>query len=46
MAAGPYRYVRNPLYLGGWFMMAAISFLMTPSGALFVMVLLQFFNCA
>src|SRR3974390_2449988 len=21
MAAGPYRYMRNPLYLGGWFMM-------------------------
>ena len=43
MAAGPYRYVRNPLYLGGWFMMAAISFLATPSGALFMMVLLTIF---
>ena len=39
MAAGPYRYVRNPLYLGGWFMMAAISLLLTPSGALFLIVL-------
>ena len=39
MAAGPYRYVRNPLYLGGWFMMIAISLLMPPSGALFTMVL-------
>lgn len=39
MAAGPYRYVRNPLYLGGWFMMLAISLLMPPTGALFVMVL-------
>ena len=39
MAAGPFRYVRNPLYLGGWFMMLAICLLMTPSGALFVMVL-------
>ena len=25
MAVGPYRYVRNPLYLGGWFMVAAVS---------------------
>jgi protein-S-isoprenylcysteine O-methyltransferase Ste14 len=34
-ADGPYRYVRNPLYLGTWFMIAAIAFLMPPSGALF-----------
>ena len=31
MAAGPFRYLRNPLYLGGWFMMLAISLLMPPS---------------
>jgi protein-S-isoprenylcysteine O-methyltransferase Ste14 len=43
MAAGPYRYVRNPLYLGGWFMMAAMCLLMPPSGALFVMVLVSIF---
>jgi protein-S-isoprenylcysteine O-methyltransferase Ste14 len=43
MAAGPYRYVRNPLYLGGWCMMAAISLLLTPSGALFILVLIGFF---
>jgi protein-S-isoprenylcysteine O-methyltransferase Ste14 len=43
MAAGPYRYVRNPLYLGGWFMLAAISLLMPPSGALFTMVLVTVF---
>jgi len=43
MAAGPYRYVRNPLYIGGWFMMAAISLLMPPTGALFVMVLVTVF---
>jgi protein-S-isoprenylcysteine O-methyltransferase Ste14 len=43
MAAGPFRYVRNPLYLGGWFMMLAICLLMTPSGALFVMVLVTIF---
>jgi protein-S-isoprenylcysteine O-methyltransferase Ste14 len=43
MANGPYRYLRNPLYLGGWFMMAAISLLMAPSGALFTMVLVTVF---
>ena len=43
MAAGPYRYMRNPLYLGGWFMMAAISLLITPSGALFMVVLTALF---
>lgn len=41
--AGPYRYVRNPLYLGGWCMMAAMSFLMPPSGALFSMALMTVF---
>jgi protein-S-isoprenylcysteine O-methyltransferase Ste14 len=40
MAVGPYRYMRNPLYLGGWFIMAAISLLMPPSGALFAVVLM------
>jgi protein-S-isoprenylcysteine O-methyltransferase Ste14 len=39
MADGPYRYVRNPLYLGGWFMMLAVALLMPPSGALFTVVL-------
>ena len=43
MADGPYRSMRNPLYLGGWFMMLAISLLMPPSGALFSMVLLTIF---
>jgi len=43
MAAGPYRSMRNPLYLGGWFMMAAISLLLTPSGALFMVVLVGIF---
>jgi|GEM_PF-525467 len=43
MADGPYRYMRNPLYVGGWFMMLAISLLMPPSGALFSMVLLTIF---
>jgi protein-S-isoprenylcysteine O-methyltransferase Ste14 len=43
MADGPYRYMRNPLYLGGWFMMIAVSLLMSPSGALFTVVLLTVF---
>jgi protein-S-isoprenylcysteine O-methyltransferase Ste14 len=43
MAAGPYRYVRNPLYIGGWFMMAAISMLASPSGALFILVIVAVF---
>jgi protein-S-isoprenylcysteine O-methyltransferase Ste14 len=43
MADGPYRYVRNPLYLGGWCMMAAMSLIMPPTGALFSMTLLTVF---
>jgi protein-S-isoprenylcysteine O-methyltransferase Ste14 len=43
MADGPYRYVRNPLYLGGWCMMAAMSFLMPNTGALFTMTLITVF---
>jgi len=40
MADGPYRFVRNPLYLGTWGMIAAVCFAMPPSGALFTMVLI------
>jgi protein-S-isoprenylcysteine O-methyltransferase Ste14 len=40
MADGPYRHVRNPLYLGVWFMVAAMSFIMPLTGALFTMALL------
>lgn len=43
MADGPFRYLRNPLYLGGWFMMLAVCLLMTPSGALFTIVLMTIF---
>ena len=43
VADGPYRYVRNPLYLGLWFMVAALAFLMPPSGALFSVVLITIF---
>lgn len=43
VADGPYRYVRNPLYLGMWGMAAAMAFLMPPTGALFTMALLSVF---
>jgi protein-S-isoprenylcysteine O-methyltransferase Ste14 len=43
MTCGPYRYLRNPLYLGGWCVMAALSFLMPPTGALLAMTLLTVF---
>jgi protein-S-isoprenylcysteine O-methyltransferase Ste14 len=35
VATGPYRYVRNPLYLGSWLLGFATSLLMPPSGAAF-----------
>jgi protein-S-isoprenylcysteine O-methyltransferase Ste14 len=40
MAAGPYRYVRNPLYLGTFLHTLALVLLMQPSGAPFVVVLI------
>lgn len=43
MAGGPYRFVRNPLYLGGWCMMAATALMMPPSGALFTVVIVAVF---
>ena len=33
VASGPYRYVRNPLYLGAWLLALGVSILMPPSGA-------------
>lgn len=44
VANGPFRYVRNPLYLGLWFMVAALAFLMPPTGALVAMVFITVFQ--
>ena len=43
VADGPYRYVRNPLYLGLWCMVAALAFIMPATGALFAVVLITVF---
>ena len=43
MADGPYRYLRNPLYLGLWFMVAAMAFIMPVTGALLSLVLISVF---
>jgi protein-S-isoprenylcysteine O-methyltransferase Ste14 len=37
LADGPFRFVRNPLYIGLWFVFAALALLMPGSGALFAM---------
>ncbi len=43
VADGPFRYVRNPLYLGLWCMVAAMAFVMPVSGAVFALVLISVF---
>jgi protein-S-isoprenylcysteine O-methyltransferase Ste14 len=43
MADGPYRYVRNPLYLGIFCMIAALALLMPATGALFVLIAVPLF---
>ena len=43
VAAGPYRYVRNPLYLGSWLLALGVSVLMPPSGAAFFLVAFSIF---
>jgi protein-S-isoprenylcysteine O-methyltransferase Ste14 len=42
VAAGPYRYLRNPLYLGTFFHTFALALLMPPSGAIFSIVAIAF----
>ncbi|HEX4310254.1 MAG TPA: isoprenylcysteine carboxylmethyltransferase family protein [Acidobacteriaceae bacterium] len=43
MAAGPYRYVRNPLYLGSMFFGLSVAILMPPTGALVFLLLIAVF---
>ncbi len=43
MAAGPYRYVRNPLYWGSWFFGVSVAILMPPSGAAVFLVAVGLF---
>jgi protein-S-isoprenylcysteine O-methyltransferase Ste14 len=38
VAAGPYRYTRNPLYMGTFIFSLAVSILMPPTGAIFFIV--------
>ena len=44
VAAGPYRYLRNPLYVGAWLNLAALALLMPPSGAVFALVMVVAFQ--
>jgi len=46
VADGPYRYVRNPLYIGTWLNVVALAVLMPPGGALFAVVLVAALNGA
>jgi protein-S-isoprenylcysteine O-methyltransferase Ste14 len=43
VADGPYRYLRNPLYLGLWCMVAAMAFLMPATGAVLTVGLITVF---
>jgi protein-S-isoprenylcysteine O-methyltransferase Ste14 len=42
-ADGPYRYVRNPLYIGSFLVISVISVLMPPAGSAVTLVLLAIF---
>jgi protein-S-isoprenylcysteine O-methyltransferase Ste14 len=44
MNGGPYRYMRNPLYLGVILMVVAMAFAMPVSGAVFVFILVPLFD--
>lgn len=43
VAAGPYRYLRNPLYLGSWLLALGVSILMPPGGAAFFLLAFSIF---
>lgn len=40
VADGPYRHLRNPLYLGTWLHALAVALLMPPTGALFTIIVI------
>ena len=42
VASGPYRHLRNPLYLGTFFHTFALALLMPPSGAIFCILAIAF----
>jgi protein-S-isoprenylcysteine O-methyltransferase Ste14 len=44
VASGPYRHLRNPLYLGTWLLSFPIAILMPASGAVFVLISVLLFE--
>jgi hypothetical protein len=44
VADGPYRHVRNPLYVGAWLNLLGLALLMPPSGAVFTIVFVVAFQ--
>ena len=44
VSAGPYRYLRNPLYLGAFLHTLALALLMPPSGAIFCILAIGLFE--
>jgi len=43
LADGPFRFMRNPLYVGSWFTLAAVALVMPPTGAVVAMLLITAF---